>query len=200
MLESTKIKLLGVFGTFAIISTSYLLHAKTFYNELYTTAEVKERVNSVAMPLSNVIEEKTPIIIIKKPEKKVTLEEIKPEKRVVTSQADTLDKLLQKYRYLHVEKSGEISEQTKEALEKIIPLLVDMNNSYIELEGHSATEASHKLTQEISEQLAGSVSKYLNDKKIGKEIVVTGYGDLYPILDNTKDKQNSRVELKIRRR
>ncbi len=217
MLDSTKIKFLGVVGTFVIITTAYALHAKTFYNEMYPTIEKEKTLLKHTAPVKEqFIVEEPKVVNVDKPKidiepiEIVTIEEIEKHtvvhtpvvetKQVVVTSSEKLDKIFKEYKYLYVEKSGKISQHSKEVLEKILPLLADINNSYIELEGHSASSAQSKSTQKISEKYAQSIYKYLNEKKIDKEIIVTGYGDSYPILDDKSDKQNSRVELKIRRR
>jgi outer membrane protein OmpA-like peptidoglycan-associated protein len=140
----------------------------------------------------------TKIEKIVEPVKKV----VKHSKEIakIISPSAKLDQLLKDNRYLYIESSGQISENSKEILEKIIPLLSNIDNSYIELEGHSSSQIYDYLTKKKSEQSAHAVYGYLMDKKVDKKIVVTGYGDLYPIIDDKKDKRNSRVELKIRRR
>lgn len=207
MLDSTKIKFLGVAGTFMIISTAYALDAKTFYNDMYQVADEQKRVMQEHNPITEASKTEIKLVNIDMP--KIDAKLIKPKiistpvskpKRTIVTNSEKLDKIFKEYKYLYVEKSGEISQHSKEILEKIIPLLSDINNSYIELEGHSASQAYNQLTQKTSEQYAQSIYRYLDDKKIGKEIIVTGHGDLYPILENKSDKQNSRVELKIRRR
>jgi outer membrane protein OmpA-like peptidoglycan-associated protein len=217
VLKSTKIKFLGIVGTFAIISTAYVLHAKTFYTQLYpvlnetkitlksndqTAAQPKVKIEplNIEKPKKEIkpIEDETVVIV---EENKSSLMPIVNElKTMVLSSSEKVKQILKEDRYLHVEKSGRISQHSIEVLEKIIPLLSDINSSYIEIEGHSASEMYNHLAQERSERFAQTVSKYLSDKKIDKEIVVTGYGDMYPIIDDKKDERNSRVELKIRRR
>ena len=195
LLNSKKIKLFGIIGTFTIISTAYVLHAKTFYTQLYPTIEVQKTETKL---------EKLPI---KEPD--FELEAIEVEKIVKISDkpkvslvhpAEKLDQILSKYKYIHVDKLGEISQTGKEMLKEVIPLLSELNDSYIELEGHSASEIYSYMTQRRSEQSAQIIERYLRDKKVDKKIIITGYGDLYPIIDDKKDKRNSRVELKIRRR
>ena len=195
LLNSKKIKLFGIIGTFTIISTAYVLHAKTFYTQLYPTIEVQNTETKL---------EKLPI---KEPD--FELEAIEVEKIVKTSDeskvsvvhpAEKLDQILSKYKYIHVDKLGEISQTGKEMLKKVIPLLSELNDSYIELEGHSASEMYSYMTKRRSEQSAQVIERYLRDKKVDKKIIITGYGDLYPIIDDKKDERNSRVELKIRRR
>lgn len=217
MLNSTKINFLGIVGTFAIISTAYVLHAKTFYTELYSALDENKitlksnestaKEEKIKVELTNIYKSKKDIKPIKdvvvvtvEQNESSSLPVVSELKNIVLSSSEKVKQILKEDRYLYVEKSGKISQHSKEVLEKITPLLSDINNSYIEIEGHSASEIYDHLTQKKSEQLAQTIYKYLSNKKINKEIVVTGYGDLYPILDNKKDERNSRVELKIRRR
>jgi outer membrane protein OmpA-like peptidoglycan-associated protein len=202
VLSSTKIKYLGVVGTLAIISTSYVLHAKTFYTQLH---EVVKSDNIVEKVQKQVVTEPKIETRVTHVEKKpsLTVEQhiiVEKPKAATLTTSEKLEKLLKEYKYIHVEKSGEISKNSKDALDEIIPLLSDINNSYIEIEGYSASQMYGYLTQQISKKFAQSVYNYLNEKKIDCKIVITGYGDLYPIIDDKKDERNSRVELKVRRR
>lgn len=220
MLGSTKIKFLGVIGTFVIISTAYVLHANTFYKELYPT------LNSDATPIEPIklqepiIEQeklKIEIINVEKivepnkniePIKNIIVKVIDQNKSIVKivnkptllSPSAKLNQMLKKYKYIHIEKSGEISQETKDVLEKLIPLLSNIKDSYIELEGYSSYDIYSYITKKRSEQSAQIIYEYLNDRVKDKKIVVTGYGDRYPIIDDKNDERNSRVEIKIRRR
>ncbi len=202
MLNSKKIKLFGVIGTFTIISTAYVLHAKTFYTQLYPTLKVqKTEIKSENLPSQEHGYELETIEVQKIVElKKDSVEILNKPKVSLIKPSAKLDQMIKKYKYIHVDKLGKISEASKEMLEKIIPLLSDLNDSYIEIEGHCASEMYHYLTKRRSEQSAQIIQEYLRDKKVVKKIIITGYGDLYPIIDNKKDERNSRVELKIRRR
>ncbi len=210
MLSSKKIKFFTVVGTFTIISTAYMLHAKTFYKELYptlsdnTTVEklkvpIKEKVTIEVVNIVKAVEPKENVEVIEKVVQKSIKIASEPKKNLV-SPSDKLNQILKEDKYLHIEKSGEISSHSKEILKKIIPLLSDIKYSYIELEGHSSSQIYHDVTKKTSEQSAQKIHDYLKDKIVNRKIVVTGYGDLYPILDDKKDMRNSRVELKIRRR
>ena len=182
MLNSKRVKLFGIVGTFSIISTAYILHAKTFYTELY--------------PTENKI---TNILILDKPKEKIN-NKLEIAKIKIVKPSEKLNQILKKHKYIYIDEFGKISENSKEILTKIIPLLLDLNDSYIELEGHSSSLMYDYLTQKRSKQSAQIVYDFIAKSKIDKDVILTGYGDLYPIIDDKFDKRNSRVEIKIRRR
>ena len=208
MLSSRNIKFLVVAGTFTIVSTAYVLHAKTFYNELYPEVNnahslilKKEKLNvkSEALVVEKIIKPKIDIEVVEKIVDNSTKNREKIQSTTLSND-DKLKQIFKVHKYLHVDKSGELSEQSKKILDEIIPLLSSIDYSYIELEGHSASQMYYNLTLEESKKSAQSVYDYLVKYVRNKKIIITGYGDLYPILEDKKDIRNSRVELKIRRR
>jgi len=230
MLQSTKIKILGIVGTFAIISTAYTLHANVFYKELYPALSKKKTplltnesqqviVNKNAQQyIEKVIEANTSKDIVKIDDIVETncsvakineiseeIQDIEENKTVLSSNRiepmSELERLLKENRYLYLDSSNQITTKSKQALDKLKSLVSELDdNVYIEVEGYSASKNSAFIAKKDSEKIALLVSNYLKSLNIDKEIVVTAYGDSYPIIEDIKDIRNSRVEVKIRRR
>ena len=208
MLNSKKIKYLTVIGTFSIISTAYLLHASSYYEKRHPLEGIKQDTNHKLTELKpkedTLLVEKIEVETQIQPEDEpVTPKIVKPLKKVAEKDKHlNLTKFLSENRYLEIDTTGKLEPHAKDVLEKLLPMLASSidDDQYIELEGHSATKSYQYQTKQASEQAALLVQAYLNSKLKDKKIVVTSYGDLYPIVDNKKDERNSRVELKIRRR
>jgi outer membrane protein OmpA-like peptidoglycan-associated protein len=249
MVESAKIKIYTIAGTVAIISTSYILHASTFYTQLYENCtDIQENyskkvesnsgiLNVTELKPSKIVEkdqliksELTPaikldninqtnkeivkklkttqenIIVkneqitqkIQKPEAIEIVEVKEPIKEEVVSKNElNKDKLSSFKEYLYLQQSsGALTKRTKEYLDQIIPIVNELSDYYIEVEGYSAKSA---LANELSLKYAQEVAKYLKYKNINKKIIITSYADNYPIIDDQNDIRNSRVELKFRR-
>jgi outer membrane protein OmpA-like peptidoglycan-associated protein len=211
LLKSKKIKYLTVIGTFSIISTAYFLHANSYYKKLHPLEDINQnlrKIQKVEKPLK--IEDKK--VDIKEPSKKKTVVAIKTPiqpKKIVKIEETSPKKIksvvkeekVKERSYLQVDSFGKLSTQSKEILEKMMPTLLSLNTQdYIEIEGHSATKSYSYMTERNSNQIALEVKNYLTTKLKDRKIVVTAYGDLYPIVDDKKDERNSRAELKIRRR
>jgi outer membrane protein OmpA-like peptidoglycan-associated protein len=112
-----------------------------------------------------------------------------------------LVQFLNKNRYLETDSLGKLKPYSKTTLEKLIPMLVSLDDSsYIEIEGYSAQKFYQYQAEQASQNAATNVKNYLVSKLKDKKIIVTNYGDAYPIVDDKKDERNSRVEIKIRRR
>ena len=190
MLNSKRVKLFGIVGTFSIISTAYILHAKTFYTELYPTENKITNILILDKPKEKILD---------KPKEKIN-NKLEIAKIKIVKPSEKLNQILKKHKYIYIDEFGKISENSKEILTKIIPLLSDLNDSYIEIEGHSSSLMYDYLTQKRSKQSAQIVYDFIAKSKIDKDVILTGYGDLYPIIDDKFDKRNSRVEIKIRRR
>jgi hypothetical protein len=212
LLKSKKIKYFTVIGTFSIISTAYFLHANSYYEKLHPLEDISrhaQKFQKVEKPLEiketklpskeltkeSVIVLKTPVVPSKEVKKIPKIEKTSKTETVIQKQA-----VVQKS-YFQVDDLGKLLPQSKEILDKMIPTLLSLDgDDYIEIEGHSATQSYIYMTERNSKQVALSVKNYLTAKLKDKKIVVTTYGDLYPVVDDKKDKRNSRAELKIRRR
>jgi outer membrane protein OmpA-like peptidoglycan-associated protein len=219
MLMSTKIKILGVVGTLAIISTAFTLHANVFYEELYNSistnkvikeeSEVQKRIDIKSNIISDVKKDSYTELnssiqsakIIATKESSIIEKKDLPSISIKSDPTSELERVLRSNRYLYIdEEKGEIKPTSKEALKMLKPLLSKLDDIYLEVEGYSASKESSYVTQKDSEKFALIVSAFIKSLGIDKEIVITAYGDNYPIIDDKTDDRNSRVELKIRRR
>jgi len=207
-LKSKKIKYLTVIGTLSIISTAYFLHANSYYEKMNSFEDVNKHFKKpnkiLKKEVLEVAEEKEelkkPIVatkIVKIPPKISKIEKTPIKK----SESIKKDKQVKKRNYLQVDNFGKLSDKSKKILEEMIPTLLSLDDDdYVEVEGHSATQLYTYKTEQNSKQIAMAVQNYLKEKVKNTKVIITTYGDTYPIIDDKKDKRNSRAELKIRRR
>ncbi len=96
-----------------------------------------------------------------------------------------------------LQKSAHIDEADKRSLEKIVSLLktVENKNLTVSVEGH--TQKGQPLF--VSSDMAKEVSNYLQKSLASFKIKSVGYGNRYPVSDDTADISNKRVEIIIRR-
>jgi outer membrane protein OmpA-like peptidoglycan-associated protein len=94
-----------------------------------------------------------------------------------------------------------LKSESKHELDKVYDLLMKYPTMRMEISGHTDNVSSLKFNQRLSENRAKAVAKYLINKGITKDRLVSkGYAYYKPIADNnTKEgrKQNRRVEFKV---
>ncbi len=206
MLYSTKIKFIGIAGTFSIISLSYILHAKAFYEDLsIDTLELKAKQEIVKVLTDSdknrtILGEDSSVVQKPKVVEQVSKQKITAIEPKSQDFVQMINLAISKDRYLYLDKSGKISKKSQKVLDEIAPMLFSVKDYYIEVEGHSAFQKSELLAQKSSEKNAKIVANYLKATDIKSEIKITGYGSKYPIIEDIKDMRNSRIELKLRRR
>jgi len=90
---------------------------------------------------------------------------------------------------------------TKDDLREMTETLKKYENTNILIEGHTDSQGSEDYNQELSEERAESVSKYLIDLGINPgRINTVGYGEEQPIAENDTEsgrQENRRVEVAI---
>ncbi len=213
MLYSTKIKFIGIVGTFSIISLSYILHAKTFYADLSTSNDLDFKSKQEVVKFADSSDENKTVAskdlsMPKRLEKsyyKISEQNNSQTKSVATKDKnlifiELINVALSENRYLYIDKTGQITQESKKVIDEISPMLLNVKDCYIEIEGYSALKKSEILAQKASKKYAQVVASYLKTIATKSEIRVTGYGSRYPIIEDIKDARNSRVELKLRRR
>ena len=98
-------------------------------------------------------------------------------------------------------RSGELTEQGKQVIEKHRKGAREQMKraSYIEIIGHTDDVGDDSYNQELSEQRAQSVFKYLVETGLDvSKVVVMGMGEMRPIASNNTDEgraENRRVEI-----
>lgn len=96
---------------------------------------------------------------------------------------------------------SELSDASKETLEKLVLVLNEYPDTDIELQGHTDSKGSDSYNQTLSEKRANSVSTYLVSKGIAQSrITAKGFGETMPKYDNETEEgrsQNRRVEFLI---
>ncbi len=112
---------------------------------------------------------------------------------------NAIDELFNFRQYLYLNSDLKMTIKTKRALDSVAVLIKDVSGYYIEVEGYSASQSDFKLEKKLSYSYALAVVEYLKSIGIDRRIIITGYGNEYPIIEDKKDIRNSRVELKFRR-
>lgn len=100
--------------------------------------------------------------------------------------------------------SAEISPSSYSVLDRIVGLLTNADNSFVEVLGHTDNTGNEQANQSLSEQRAASVAAYLKGKNDdlaeANKLVFKGLGQSKPIADNntaTGKAKNRRVEIKL---
>ncbi len=98
---------------------------------------------------------------------------------------------------------ADLKEQLKLNLAEIAGILKSLlNESNIEIEGHTDNVGTAEFNQRLSEQRANAVLQYLVDRGVAaKQLKSIGYGLTRPVADNSTDEgkaKNRRVELVIK--
>ncbi|MDY0098952.1 MAG: OmpA family protein [Bacteroidales bacterium] len=96
---------------------------------------------------------------------------------------------------------SDLSDASKETLEKLVLVLNEYPDTNIELQGHTDSKGTETYNQNLSEKRASSVSNYLVSRGIAESrIAPKGFGETMPKYDNETEEgrsQNRRVEFLI---
>jgi outer membrane protein OmpA-like peptidoglycan-associated protein len=97
--------------------------------------------------------------------------------------------------------SSTISPQMREVLDDVAASMVQYPNSLIDVMGHTDSTGSAQYNLDLSQRRAESVANFLVSRGVARARIETiGYGEDYPIADNTTEAgraQNRRVEIRI---
>ena len=97
--------------------------------------------------------------------------------------------------------STEISPSFRATLDNVAQSMVTYPNSLVDVMGHTDSTGSDSYNLDLSRRRAESVANYLTMRGIARaRIATTGYGEQYPIADNTTEagrSRNRRVEIRI---
>lgn len=97
--------------------------------------------------------------------------------------------------------SSTISPTMREVLDGVAQNLVQRPQSLIDVMGHTDSTGSDQYNLDLSRRRAESVANYLVSRGVSRARIETiGYGEQYPIADNTTETgraQNRRVEIRI---
>ena len=97
--------------------------------------------------------------------------------------------------------STPISPQMRDTLDGVAQSMIDYPNSLIDVMGHTDSTGSDQYNLDLSRRRAESVSNYLVSRGVARARIETlGYGEQYPIADNSTEagrSQNRRVEIRI---
>jgi len=94
-----------------------------------------------------------------------------------------------------------LSDEAKNSLNKLVTVLEGYNETNIEVQGHTDNKGSIAYNQDLSEQRAFAVSRYLSGKGINVDrLNIVGFGETLPKYTNETDNgrmENRRVEFLI---
>ncbi|TIX49209.1 OmpA family protein [Alteraurantiacibacter aquimixticola] len=97
--------------------------------------------------------------------------------------------------------STAISPQMRNTLDGVAQSMVNYPNSLIDVMGHTDSTGSEQYNLDLSRRRAESVANFLTSRGVARARIETiGYGEQYPIADNTTEAgraQNRRVEIRI---
>ncbi len=94
-------------------------------------------------------------------------------------------------------KSGELTKNGKEILDKIVKILENSNTTKIEIASYSQKSDDDIFEKVISQKRADIVKKYIN-KNLVIDIVSKGYGATdFKYMENPQDLRNKRIEIRI---
>ncbi len=97
--------------------------------------------------------------------------------------------------------SSDISANFYSVLDSVGTVLNEYEKTYVDVIGHTDSTGSAQYNQQLSEQRAASVARYLESRKVLPQRIVTiGKGELDPVASNdTPDGRalNRRVEIKL---
>jgi len=111
-------------------------------------------------------------------------------------------RLLEKNQITFKKNSGNIDKEGKAVLDKIIALLSDADEIFLEIQGHTDAGGQREINRQISQMRANRVKKYLIKRGfVSKYIDALGFGESTLLLPNDKfNSRNRRVEIYIKRR
>ena len=97
--------------------------------------------------------------------------------------------------------STTISPAMRQTLDGVAQSMINYPNSLIDVMGHTDSTGSDAYNLDLSRRRADSVANYLVSRGVaGARVERIGYGEQYPIADNTSEsgrQQNRRVEIRI---
>jgi OOP family OmpA-OmpF porin len=95
--------------------------------------------------------------------------------------------------------SDELTPQAQDILDGVVEMLLSANETRdIEVQGHASSEGSSQHNMKLSQRRAQSVVSYLKSKGLTNQLYPKGYGEDYPIADNSTEEgrsKNRRVQL-----
>jgi len=97
--------------------------------------------------------------------------------------------------------STDISPQMRNTLDGVAQSMINYPNSLIDVMGHTDSTGSEQYNLDLSRRRADAVANFLTSRGVaGARIERIGYGEQYPVADNTTEAgraQNRRVEIRI---
>lgn len=97
--------------------------------------------------------------------------------------------------------STTISPMMRDTLDGVAQSMINYPNSLIDVMGHTDSTGSEQYNLDLSRRRAESVANYLVSRGVSRARIETiGYGEQYPIADNSTEagrSQNRRVEIRI---
>ena len=97
--------------------------------------------------------------------------------------------------------SADINASFYEILDSVALVLVEFDQTLVEVAGHTDSTGGRAYNQDLSERRAGSVAAYLDTRDVaGERLMIIGGGEDYPVASNSTAsgrQLNRRVEITI---
>lgn len=97
--------------------------------------------------------------------------------------------------------SSTISPQMRDVLDRVAQSMIQYPNSLIDVMGHTDSTGSDAYNLDLSRRRAEAVTNFLVSRGVARSRIESiGYGEQYPIADNTTEEgraRNRRVEIRI---
>lgn len=97
--------------------------------------------------------------------------------------------------------SSTISPQMRDVLDRVAQSMIQYPNSLIDVMGHTDSTGSDAYNLDLSRRRAEAVTNFLVSRGVARRRIESiGYGEQYPIADNTTEEgraRNRRVEIRI---
>ncbi|WP_442499117.1 OmpA family protein [Methylobacter sp. sgz302048] len=95
--------------------------------------------------------------------------------------------------------SAQLTENAKTVLDGVAAnLIATSDKKDIEVQGHTSSEGTSAYNMKLSQKRSQAVAKYLKSKGVTNKLYAKGYGEDFPVADNSTEEgkaQNRRVEL-----
>lgn len=130
------------------------------------------------------------------PEKKLHNKE-NPTNQLIIDDFENLEFTNIQFEYSSINIVG----SSQKVIDQLVSFMIENKNLKIEIAGHTDSNGDANFNMELSEKRALAIKSKLEEKRIdGNRIKTKGYGDLFPLVPNTSEKnkqKNRRVEFRI---
>jgi len=122
---------------------------------------------------------------------------VTPEHSSVEDASTSINEIVSKNNITFDYRSSNISQESKDTLDKVLDILLGLDNVSIEVAGYTDAKGDETYNKVLSQKRADTVRNYLIKSGIRSQLITSvGYGEENPISD-PKDIINRRVEIHL---